>query len=458
MKKRKCLVMFIILLLIPAFNVYASSASISCSSSGTVTVGNRITVTFSGNYSGNNRDMLIWKASGVEWTSSKLNSNFQNTTISEDGNFSKSYSFTATNVGTATVRLVNVDVADGYQLIGPGGASNSCTINIVSPTLNSNSHTSSSSSSSTSSKKNIDNKSSDNSLKSLEIEGTKFDFNKDTLEYNVEVLSDEKTKINVKAEANDKTAKISGTGEKEVDLGINKIEVNVTAENGSVRTYVLNVTVSEKNPIIVKIDVKKYKILRKIDGIDMPDGYEKKSIKIKNKDVEVYYSSKTKYTLVALTNDNVTSLFIYKNNKYTRYSELTNSSLRLLVQKPNNKDIPYKYKKCTFNIDNNIVDGYELSSDSRFKLVYALNLDTNEKSFYLYDLDEKTFQRFYDEQVLIYIELVKKFKVGIVILGGLFAVLLMTIVCLFSVNHKTKKRINNYSLNEQKINKKEKTF
>lgn len=432
--KKRYLIFLLTILLIPRVALAAPSASLSCRSAGTVTVGSTISVTISGSVS----EEVMWDVTAYSNDESKLKIASDSRYISDSfsSSMSKTFKFRATDVGTVTVSSnASVSNYSGQK----GNSSTSCSIKVVE-------------------KKEEKPKSSDNSLKSLEIEGTKFNFNKDTLEYNVEVLSDEKTKINVKAEVNDKTAKISGTGEKEVDLGINKIEVNVTAENGSVRTYVLNVTVSEKNPIIVKIDGKKYKILRKIDGIDMPDGYEKKSIKIKNKDVEVYYSSKTKYTLVALTNDNVTSLFIYKNNKYTRYSELTNSSLRLLVQKPNNKDIPYKYKKCTFNIDNNIVDGYELSSDSRFKLVYALNLDTNEKSFYLYDLDEKTFQRFYDEQVLIYIELVKKFKVGIVILGGLFAVLLMTIVCLFSVNHKTKKRINNYSFNEQKINKKEKNI
>ena len=70
MKKIKYLILLLGLLIIPAFDVHASSASISCSSAGTVTVGNRVTVTFTGNYSGNNRDMLMWRASGVVWTSS----------------------------------------------------------------------------------------------------------------------------------------------------------------------------------------------------------------------------------------------------------------------------------------------------------------------------------------------------------------------------------------------------
>ena len=286
MKKIKYLILLLGLLIIPAFDVHASSASVSCSSAGTVTVGNKITVTFTGNYSGNNRDMLMWRASGVEWTSSKLNANFSNSAISEDGTLSKSYSFTATNVGTATVRLVNVDVADGDQLIGPSGVSNSCTINIVSLSPSSNSHNSSSSSSSSSSKNNINDKDSDNSLKSLSIDDQKLnsEFNKDTLEYSVE-LENNVEKIKINAEATSSKASIKGIGEIDVKEGLNKIEVVVTAENGSTRTYIINATVKEKDPIKVKVAGKEYTILRKLDGLKIPTTFTEKEITISNEKI-----------------------------------------------------------------------------------------------------------------------------------------------------------------------------
>ena len=313
MKKIKYLILLLGLLIIPAFDVHASSANISCSSAGTVTVGNRVTVTFTGNYSGNNRDMLMWRASGVEWTSSKLNANFSNSAISEDGTLSKLYSFTATNVGTATVRLVNVDVADGDQLIGPSGVSNSCTINIVAPSPSSNSHNSSSSSSSSSSKNNINDKDSDNSLKSLSIDDQKLnpEFNKGTLEYSVE-LENNVEKIKINAEATSSKSSIKGTGEIDVKEGLNKIEVVVTAENGSTRTYIINATVKEKDPIKVKVAGKEYTIVRKLDGLKIPTTFTEKEITISNEKINACYNDNINYTLVALQDDKgKINFFIY---------------------------------------------------------------------------------------------------------------------------------------------------
>ena len=73
-------------------------------------------------------------------------------------------------------------------------------------------------------------KSSDNSLKSLFVEGFNISpkFNKDTLEYNVNLSSDT-LKIKIIAEKNDDTASITGDGEVDVKEGNNTIIVVVTA-------------------------------------------------------------------------------------------------------------------------------------------------------------------------------------------------------------------------------------
>lgn len=436
MKLKNKLFILLILVMIPRAVFAAPSGSLSCRAASSVSVGDTVTVTISGSAN----EEVLWDVTTYSNDESKLKGS--NHDISTDFSTSTSYTykFKAVDEGTVTVSS-NASIAN---ITGEkGNLSASCSIKVGGKTETK--------------KEEVKEKNSDNSLKNLEIEGQKLnpEFNSDTLEYNVVVLSDEKTSIKITAEANDKKAKIDGTGEKEVDTGLNKFEVNVTAENGSVRTYILNVTVSDKNPIIIKIDGKKYKLVRKIDGIEAPEGYEKKVIKINGKEVESYYSSVTGYTLVALIDsENKTSLFIYNKGKYTRYSEFTNSSIRLILLTPKKSEVPYKYKKCSFSVDKKTVDGYELSKNSKFKLVYALNLDTNEKAFYLYDLDEKTFQRFYNEQVLIYIGLVKKFKMGLVVIGGIFLIMLVSIVCLVVANKKTTKNIQKIT----KVDKNKKTM
>ena len=439
MKKIKYLILLLGLLIIPAFDVHASSASISCSSAGTVTVGNRVTVTFTGNYSGNNRDMLMWRASGVEWTSSKLNANFSNSAIGEDGTLSRSYSFTATNVGTATVRLVNVDVSDGEQLMGLDSGtdtSNSCTINIVAPSPSSNSHNSSSSSSSSSSKNNINDKDSDNSLKSLSIDDQKLnpEFNKDTLEYSVE-LENNVEKIKINAETTSSKSSIKGTGEIDVKEGLNKIEVVVTAENGSTRTYIINATVKEKDPIKVKVAGKEYTIVRKLDGLKIPTTFTEKEI-------ESFYNKKIKCTLVALKDQigNI-SLYVYnsKNNKYTKYSPIVSNSINIIVL-DEDINIPHGYKKDKFDYNGEEVVGYSIKDNSKFRLVYGLNVETGKKGFYLYDMQEGTIQRFDNDQIKSYENLVSKLKLAFIVLGAVILFLLIVVLVLLSKNSKFKSK------------------
>jgi len=84
-----------------------------------------------------------------------------------------------------------------------------------------------------------DNRSTDNTLKELKLNNGTINFKSGTTTYNVTVDSD--TTI-ISATANDSKAKISGVGTKKLNYGINKFEIIVTAENGSTKTYTINVT------------------------------------------------------------------------------------------------------------------------------------------------------------------------------------------------------------------------
>jgi len=87
----------------------------------------------------------------------------------------------------------------------------------------------------------------DNTLKSLSVEGYDIKFNKDTLEYSIEVdnLVDS---INVTAVVNDKTAIYEIIGNTNLSVGTNAVKINVTAENGDIKTYVINVTRKSDSP------------------------------------------------------------------------------------------------------------------------------------------------------------------------------------------------------------------
>ena len=106
-------------------------------------------------------------------------------------------------------------------------------------------------------------KSSNNNLSSLTIDGYSLDkdFDKDTLEYSVTVPSGT-DKININAQLEDSSAKVSGTGEVTLNTGENKFSIEVTAENGTKKTYTLTVIVNEM--IKVKINNEEYKFDYKV--------------------------------------------------------------------------------------------------------------------------------------------------------------------------------------------------
>ena len=82
--------------------------------------------------------------------------------------------------------------------------------------------------------------SSNNNLSSLKVSPGSISFNKNTTSYNVNVNSNI-TSVNITASAEDSTARIEGTGNRGLNYGNNALEVNVIAENGSVKTYTINV-------------------------------------------------------------------------------------------------------------------------------------------------------------------------------------------------------------------------
>ena len=69
-------------------------------------------------------------------------------------------------------------------------------------------------------------------------------FKSGTTTYNVTVPNDT-TSVEVYATAQSSSAKVNGTGKKSLELGTNKIDVVVTAEDGTTKTYTINITRQE---------------------------------------------------------------------------------------------------------------------------------------------------------------------------------------------------------------------
>ena len=296
MKSIKKIIIFIFAFILWTNNVSATSLSIKSSAS-SITKGRSITIT-----SLISADSGIYTTTGtVKCTGAGVNSSVD--LSYEDlntANRSKSFSLTIkpTTSGTITCSSSNVRIRElaqekEYQL-----SDKSISITVKEPAV-------------------IPPKeySKNNYLKSLSVEGYDISFDKDTLEYSIEV-GNEVEKVKINAQTEDSKASVSGTGEREVSEGNNKLEVRVEAENGNVKTYVINVIVKELDPINVKIGSEEYTVIRKEDVLTVLPNYQKTTVNIDGDDVLAYYNEITKFTIVGLKDSKgVANYYIYDDGE-----------------------------------------------------------------------------------------------------------------------------------------------
>ena len=442
MKNKKIIIGILVFLFAILFNLNALKAgcTISVSAPSSVKTGSNfnVSVTVPSN-SGSWEYTLSYDSSKVKLVSGNL----RVVGVYGDSRTS-SYTFKSTAEGSASFKAVNASIYDYNSVEECYSGSGTATVNMSSTASNSKN---------SGAKDDKVEKSSDNSLKSLLVDSYELSpaFNKDTLEYSVTVPSGVE-KIKVDAEKNDSKAKVAGIGEIEVKEGSNKVEVMVTAENGVTKTYIINVTVEEKDPINVEIDDKKYVVVRKVDEIkNVPTNFKKTTIKIGSEDVPAYTNKKLNITLVALKDekDNI-KLFIYENRKYKELYYMSNEvNSLILLDAP--KELLYVYNKVNFKYDGVNYKGYKYItySNKGEYLIYGVNLDTNEKGFYIYDSNIDGFVRYSKKDLLK-----DNLLIGLVALLGLI-VFIWIIKILKRLFTSRRKKIEKLNKKIEKLNRKD---
>ena len=94
----------------------------------------------------------------------------------------------------------------------------------------------------------IQKKDSNNFLSSIEITDYKIDFNKDKLEYSIDILEDV-NELDIKAIPESKTAKVDIKGTNDLKNNDYKIIINVTAEDNNIRTYSIKVNLKKEEKV-----------------------------------------------------------------------------------------------------------------------------------------------------------------------------------------------------------------
>lgn len=405
-------------------DVSAGTLSIWASASN-VTVGKTVTISVNANNLAGTFDIIS--------SNQAVLSGGENGSWLENNTYT--FQFTAKSVGKATITVNSVDVAD-FDSNGNFSASKSVTLNVIAK----QSSSSGSSGGTIADKKEY---SSDNTLKSLVVEGYSItpEFNKDITEYKLTV--DELVeKLNITAKANHDKASVGGTGEVSLSNGENTFEVKVTAENGNEKIYKIIVTVEDQHPIEVKVGKEKFTIVKKNNNLIEPlEYYEETTIKINDQDVIAYTNAKTKVTLVLLKDkDNKIGYYIYnkQNNTYQAYHFVTVQGVTLQLVDTNEK--VEHYHKYKLELQGQTINFYKLKKSHKVGLIYGTNVKTGNTSYYIYDQNEETISKYYDDEIKIYQEETQQLKNYLMIFMGIVSFVAIIGIIISLIRSKKKKR------------------
>ena len=418
---KKELIKILVLVLIVFCPTYVNALGISASST-TITNGGsvRITVNASGltgkfSVTSSNSNVLVG-GTGSEWIE----------------NESKSYTFNSKGLGTATITVNALDVSDSNGNTWSG--SKSITIKVVKPREKSN----------------------NNNLKSLSVEGFEIipAFNRDTLEYTLEV-GDEVESIKINANMEDGYGHVDGAGEHELAEGINKFEIKGISETGLEKVYNLTVTVKDNNPINKEFDGNTYSLVKRASSLSLPEGINKElftesKVTIDGVEIPAYISEELKYGFVGLKDDKGTVyLFKYVDGKIDKKYELLNS-IGMNIEFMDAKDIPDDYSKTVININDKDYTVYQ-NENKDYALIYGKNLESGNEGWYLYNIKEKSIQSYNDKEISKLKEDIKnekaKSQILMIAIAGFSLIFLIIITIEIIFNRKMKKELRKISNN-----------
>lgn len=422
--RKKILYLFIVMLSLFSFISPIEAASLNVSvNTQTVVTGGNVTVTV--NASGLAGKFSITSSNGNVLSGGTSSVWLENET--------KTYKFSAKSVGTAKIEVIPIDVADSNGNVFSGRKS--VTVNVVKPRE----------------------KSSNNNLKSLSVEGYELSpgFSKDILEYTVNLESNIE-KINIHADKEDGYASLEGTGEKEVQEGDNKFEIVVTAETGNKKVYTVNAIVQDRNPIIKEIAGENYTVIKRASTLTKPDSFIDTKVIMNEVEIPAFINETLNLTLIGLK-DNQGNIGLYKYNPSTteceEYSSLNSKSQTIILEET--VEEKYGFTKEKIKIQEKDYTVYQSNYNKDYVLFYGTDLETGKKNWYLYNIQEESIQLYMEDMVkqleTDHDKKLNEYKVILLGISGLSLLLLLIVIIQMIVKGKMKRKLLKriYALNEE---------
>ena len=409
---------FILCLQFGKIDAQAANVVIALSAS-TVSVGNNVTATIS--VSGSDISAytiyVSYNSSVLQYNSASGSAivNGGGGTVTARGTSAGSFSisFTAIANGSGSITTSGSDVYDiNGNAISISHAGATVTVATASNNGDTNNGNATTEAGETTETTEDDGRSADCDLASLQVSpGTLTPaFSADRTIYSLQVDEDV-TSVVVSASAADGNATTSVSGANSIQKGKNTVRVTVTAENGAVKVYTINVQAGEDvGDPVATIDGKEYSFVMNEDGLEAPEGFTAGTTTYKDWDVLSYESPNKKIRVVCLKDeDGENHWFIMDAEKdvFTPYQEYSSQYNRYIITAvPDGVAIPDGFKETTLKIGDNSVIAYQSDdiADKDLYLVYAINVE-GEEGFYEYDAKEQAFLRYVpmivSEEVLV---------------------------------------------------------
>lgn len=384
--------------------------------------------------------------SGLSQVRGKFNVGVNNgsgsTSFYANGNDSYSFSITAGSSGTVTVSVVAEDAytlseeevkwssSTNVQISTPSSGGNTPSSGGSTPSNPTNRPSNSTNSGNNDQPSNTeDTRSQDNSLSSLTVsEGTLSpEFNKDILEYNLS-LSSKVSKLIIGASATDTKSVVEGLGEKELVIGENDFEITVTAENQSVRKYLIKVMVDETPTVYLKYGKNKLGVVKNLRELTVPTGFEETKVIIDGEEVIGWYNPTMKKTILYLINEkNEKNFYLYDKGVTSFFVPIA-----LLGRNVYMVDIPKDKQEIEGMIFQEVtIEGMKLKGwkfkdkeFSNYSLISVMN-EQGKMIYYQYESTENTLQLFSNSAPITIDEYqnTKKYKTYTTIASGVCVVL-----------------------------------
>lgn len=322
---------------------------------------------------------------------------------------------TAGGAGTASISFTVMDATDVSDPANPKLAGNvpigGTSVTVAAPSTGSSSSGSSSSNSSSGSSSQQkpvespkpekepeeDTRSKDNDLKSLSVsEGTlspKFSKGKTAYKVNLPATA---TSITVKASANDAKSSVSGTGKIKLTAGSNEINIVVTSEYGTKKTYTIDVYVDEKPLIYTSYEGSKLGVVRNVNGVKAPENFKKTKVKLDGKEITAWKNDKMDKTVVYLSDEkNNKDFYLFEDGKVTSkfaFKKILGRSF-YLIDVPENKQKMDGMKYEQLKIDKVELMGWSFEDKAfeNYQVFMAMDMK-GQIRYYQYEKEENTLQ------------------------------------------------------------------